>query len=262
MCDSPYHASRAADLQHLSRHQPATRELGIRGAHVGLDHLGILRDLGIRAGGDHPAPLQHGNGIGDGGDDAHVVLDHEHGAIGRHLLDQLRDVRHILVSHALRRFVEKHQLRLERQRGGEFQGALAPVGQVGRQRVGPRFEADLGQQLHRPMIEACQALFRAPEIERCAETPLQRHAHILENGQVRKHRAYLEGPHDAAAGNIRGFFARDVLAAIKNRTRSRLQKLGEQIEKSRFAGAVRADQGVDLSAPHARATRRRPQRIP
>src|SRR5208283_3288084 len=100
------------------------------------------------------------------------------------------------------------------------------------------------------MIEARQALVRAPEIERRAKTPLQRHAHILESRKVGKHRAYLERPHNAASGNLRRLFSRDIVAPKNNFTRSRLQKFGQQIEKCRLTGAVRTDEGVDFSPPH------------
>ncbi len=48
-----------------------------------------------------------------------------------------------------------------------------------------------------------------------------------------------------------GFSRVIFLPLKKNRTRSRLQEFGQQIEEGRFAGAVRADQRVDFSAPHA-----------
>jgi len=72
---------------------------------------------------------------------------------------------------------------------------------------------------------SCARLFsETPEVERSAELALQRHAHILENGKVRKDGGNLEGPRNAAAGDVRRFLLRDILAAEKNRTRSRLQK--------------------------------------
>jgi hypothetical protein len=42
-------------------------------------------------------------------------------------------------------------------------------------------------------------------MERGAELALQGHTHILENRELRKHGADLEGAHDAEAGDIRGF---------------------------------------------------------
>jgi len=68
---------------------------------------------------------------------------------------------------------------------------------------------------------------------------------------VRKDSGNLEGPRYAAAGDVRRRFPGNILAVIENRTRSRLQELGEQIEEGRFAGAVWADQRVDFSASHA-----------
>src|SRR5580658_240472 len=67
---------------------------------------------------------------------------------------------------------------------------------------------------------------------------------------MRKHRAYLEGTDDAAAGDIRGLLPGDVLASVKDLPRRRLQELGEQIKERRLAGAVRTDQRVNFSASH------------
>ena len=54
------------------------------------------------------------------------------------LFDQLRDPRHVLVAHALGGFIEEHQLRIERERRGKFEGALASIGQIRRQRGAPK----------------------------------------------------------------------------------------------------------------------------
>jgi hypothetical protein len=43
------------------------------------------------------------------GHHVHVVLDHQDGAAGRDLFDQLRHAVHVLVAHALRGLVQQHQ---------------------------------------------------------------------------------------------------------------------------------------------------------
>src|SRR2546425_278337 len=71
-CDSPYQALRPE----------IRRTSAMGGPHVSLDHLRIRRDLRVRPLGEHGSTLQHRDGVADAGDDAHVVLDHEHGATG------------------------------------------------------------------------------------------------------------------------------------------------------------------------------------
>jgi hypothetical protein len=66
---------------------------------------------------------------------------------------------------------------------------------------------------------------------------------------MRKHGANLKGSDHPAPGNVCRVLSSNVLAAINNRARGRLQKLGEQVEESRLAGAIRADESVDFSAP-------------
>src|SRR5205823_10733354 len=90
-CDSPYQASSPATLSSGS---------GIRRPQVrGLDG-GILRDALVVAFRQHFAAGEHGDPLREAGDHAEVVLDHQHGAVLRHPLDQLRDPVHVLVAHA------------------------------------------------------------------------------------------------------------------------------------------------------------------
>jgi hypothetical protein len=102
--------------------------------------------------------------------DVHVVLDHQHRAVGRHLLDQLRDELDVLVAHALRGLVEQHHLRVHGQRGGDLQRALAAVGQL---------DVTMSAKSRRPTVSSSsqraslscveQAALGAPEVERHAQ---------------------------------------------------------------------------------------------
>ena len=68
-------------------------------------------------------------------------------------------MRDVLMPHALRGLIEQHQVRLERQRGRQFQRALAAIGQIRRQRARPGFQVHLRQQFHRAPIEIRKTLF-------------------------------------------------------------------------------------------------------
>src|SRR6185312_13888971 len=85
-CDSPYHA-----LRPETRSTSSAMGARLRRAHVRLDHLRVARDLRIRPLGEHRAARHHGDRVADAGDDAHVVLHHEHRPPGRRLLDERLD---------------------------------------------------------------------------------------------------------------------------------------------------------------------------
>src|SRR5438045_9646653 len=98
------------------------------------------------------------------------------------------------------------------------------------------------------LFRSQQGFFGPPEMERRAEVALQRGAHVLQHGHVREHGRNLERAHDAAARGLCGPFVRDVLAEVGDRAARGRQELREQVEESRLAGAVRADQCVDVAA--------------
>src|ERR1700761_619893 len=63
-CDSPYQAFRPLiSRKGVDMFSVGSDELGLRGAHVGLDDLRVLRDLGVRSFGQQRAALQHGDGV-------------------------------------------------------------------------------------------------------------------------------------------------------------------------------------------------------
>jgi hypothetical protein len=74
---------------------------------------------------------------------------------------------------------------------------------------------------------------------------LQRNADIFQCGQMRKYRRDLERAHQAKTGNVRRRHRADVFALVENLAFGGLQKLGEQIEAHRLAGAIRPDQRVN-----------------
>src|SRR5205823_3364615 len=88
MWDSSYHAcssrtasseATAAGLPRATAPAAASR---MAGAHVGLHDIGVTGHRGVVALCQHLAAGQHGDHLGEVLDDAQVVLDHQHGAVG------------------------------------------------------------------------------------------------------------------------------------------------------------------------------------
>src|SRR5260370_39515540 len=78
MCDSPYQAWRSPTRSNsLSR----TAASGMTGPHIGLDHLRVFRHCRIIALGKDAAASQHGDRVGEIGDDREIVLHHQHSAV-------------------------------------------------------------------------------------------------------------------------------------------------------------------------------------
>ncbi|MNL35117.1 hypothetical protein D3C87_1571290 [compost metagenome] len=64
-------------------------------------------------------------------------------------------------------------------------------------------------------------------MERGAQLALQTQAHVLHEGEVRKHGRYLERTDDASAGDLRRLFARDIVPVELDGARSGREKLGQ-----------------------------------
>src|SRR6266480_2701427 len=177
-CDSPYQAFKPSTASSTS---------AMAGSQVGLDHLRILRNGGVVAFGEDLAALQDRDSIGKRRHYREIVLDHQDRAVGRHALDKRRDALDVGMHHARGRLVEQHHLGVERERGGDLERALAPVRQLdgdGGFEVG---QTDRRDQLARAGIELVQHPCRTPEVERMSALCLQRDAHVLEHGEVRKY---------------------------------------------------------------------------
>ncbi|MCY1434300.1 hypothetical protein D9M71_503580 [compost metagenome] len=178
------------------------------------------------------------------------MLDHQHGAADRRLADQLDHPLDVFVAHALGRLVEQHHLRVQGQGGGQLQGALAAVGQFDGLARGEALQVDFFQQLHGALVEPVEAAGRLPEVERGAQRTLQGHAHVLQHAHVAEHGGYLERAHQALAGDLVGRQRADGLALVQHFAAGGRQEAGQQIEEGGFAGAIGADQGMDMPLLH------------
>ena len=83
-----------------------------------------------------------------------------------------------------------------------------------------------------------------------AEFALQADTHVLQHRQVWKHGGNLERADDAAARDLGRLRVGDVLAVVENVAGGRDEKFRQQVEKRGLAGAIGADQGVNLAPLH------------
>src|ERR1700722_11678349 len=130
--DSPYQASRLSTARSgrvSAMTFPKMTCPKMTGPEIGFAHRRILRHRLVIALGQHVAAGEHGDAVAQIGDDAEIVLDHQHGALVGERSDQRADAGDVVVAHAAHRLVEQQHLRLERQRGRDFQKALPAIRQ-------------------------------------------------------------------------------------------------------------------------------------
>src|SRR3954447_3451766 len=95
MWDSPYQACRSFTA---SSARSGADSFTAR-PHIGFAHFRVGRNSRVVAFRQHAPARQHGDAVGDAGDDAEIVLHHQHGAVRRDALDQRCDAVDILVPH-------------------------------------------------------------------------------------------------------------------------------------------------------------------
>src|SRR5215510_5484263 len=81
--DSPYQACSPSTAS-----SGATPGLSMADPEIGLTHLRVGGDRLVIALGQHAPAREHGDAVGEVGDDAEIVLDHQHRAVGGDQLDQ------------------------------------------------------------------------------------------------------------------------------------------------------------------------------
>jgi hypothetical protein len=225
-------------------------EIRLDHALVPLDLLrGSLRDL--------LAVVEHRHAVGDAHDDAHVMLDEQHGEplLLAQPADERREVRRLLRVHARRRLVEQEQLRLRRERARDLEAALVAVREVLPDLVvlaaKPRELEQLARTLPRLALLAPHA--RRPR-DRAEEIALESHVHadehVLERSHVLKETDVLERAPDAPLRVRMRRLARHVLAVEEHAPGRRLVDAGQHVEERRLARSVRADQADDRAGGH------------
>ncbi len=156
----------------------------------------------------------------------------------------------ILMGHSGRRFIEKHHLRIERERRGDLERPLAAIWQFHGNGIGVFRKADLAQQRLRAIVESTQYVLRPPEVETAASRALQRQPDIVKRGEMGKHGGDLEASYDSKTSNVGRAQMRDVPAFKTNGAAGRRQELAHHVEASGLTCAVRTDQRMDRSVLH------------
>ena len=225
---------------------------------------GSFDTAGVVAFGEHLAARQNGDAVGQRGDDRQIVLDHQDRAVRGDAADELRNALDVLLRHSRHRLVEKQHFRVERQRRGDLQRALAAVGEFARangRRIptgrlrrascsAPVVEASTSTRSERQKSKLsprwrCSAMRTFSSAVRCGNT-----AEIWKD-RTRPSRAMSAGA-----------MSDDVAAVVDDDAARRLQEFGQEIEAGGLAGAVGADEGVDRSARGPSGRHCLPQRIP
>ena len=129
--------------------------------------------------------------------------------------------------------VEEQQLRVERQGSGEIEHA----------QEGQRHVTHLLAEVE--SVEVHVGEVPAHGVEICA-----RQAEVLGHRQIGRHRRVLEHRGEAAAPCIAGALHGSRLAVDADRTSVSAQDAGEDLDERRLAGAVGAEQSVNLTGCH------------
>src|ERR1700722_5211513 len=106
--DSPYQAARL--LPARSGRASGIDDSGMAGPEIGFAHRRILRHRLVVALGQHVAAGQYGNAVAQIGDDAEIVLDHQHGALIGERFDQRADAGDVVMAHAGHRLLQHGDL--------------------------------------------------------------------------------------------------------------------------------------------------------
>ena len=169
----------------------------------------------------------------------------------------LDDALRFLVPGAGKGLVEKEQLRLGRKRDGEFELALLAVGEQARRACARGAEADRVETIHRGLVQGLLPRGIAEEAEARSGARLNRQRHVLEGREARQDRGDLERAGEAAPTRCVHRQMRDVLAVEQDLSGIGGQHAGDLVDQRRLAGAVRADDGVQLAGLNGRGSHRR-----
>src|SRR5260370_10799567 len=129
--DSPYQACSPSTAS-----KGAPLGLSMANSKIGLAYERVGGNRLVVAFGQHSAAREHGDPVGEVGDHAEVMFDHQYRPVGGDRLDECADAIDVFVAHPSHRFVEQQHFRIERQGGCDLQGTLAAVWQFHRRPMG------------------------------------------------------------------------------------------------------------------------------
>jgi hypothetical protein len=224
------------------RRQALGRERGAeRASEHALDELGLCLLGGGR--GAHDAPVaQNRHRRGEAQHLAQVVRDEQHRrAVGLERADDLVQLLLLRAAEGGRRLVHHDQLGLARKRAQDLHLLLLAGAQATRGHVGGQVEPGT----------AGQRGVAAPERAAAQEAALARlgaEEHVLGDREPRHERRLLRDRRDAALERFAGRAQRDRLAREAQLPVVGSEHAGDDPPERRLAGAVLADQRVDLPA--------------
>ena len=144
--------------------------------------------------------------------------------------------------------VQQHDLRVQRQRHGDLQRALAAIGQQRGDGVGLVINPTAASSSSARALKRSHAAAAAPEAHAIAMLAHQRHAHVLQHGQARNTAEIWNERTMPSRAICSG--ASDVMSRPGSGSRPRpATGTGQQVETGGLAGAVGADQGMDGAFP-------------
>ncbi len=181
-------------------------------------------------------------------DQIHIVLDDQQRDVGRQALDDLDDRAAFARRHPGRRLVEQQDFGRQGQRDGNLDQPLAAVGEHVYRAQCVIFEPQLFEQgmgfLDRPAMMAGR-----PKQAAADPVPLaDRKGHVFENAQAAEQRGDLKCPGETAFDPHGLRQVSDIGAVEMDLPGARLQCSRHQLDKGRFTGSVRPDQGVPRAA--------------
>ena len=187
--------------------------------------------------------------VGQIGDHAEIVLDHQHGAVGGDRLDQRADAVDVLVAHAGRRLVEQQHFGIERQRGGDLERALAAIGQFHRRPIGQN--ADRPTSAISAIARSLKASSTRLERQKSNEPPrwrcsaMRTFSSTVRCGNTAEIWNERTSPSRATSAGASAVMSRPLKTM---RPRVGCEEFGQQIEAGGLAGAVRPDQRMNGAA--------------
>ncbi len=203
-------------------------------------------------------PLGHDDHrIAQAGDEAHVVLDQQHGdaALGQ-FQQPLADL--VLQGRvdAGRRLVEQHQARLGHQRAADLQKLLLAARQRGGGIVDQMIELQEARRLPRPLGQRRLALARRLGADDRLPQALARlvaavEHEMLEHRELGEAARHLEGAHQPAPADRIGRPAGDLFAGEADRAGIRRHQAGDDVEQGGLARAVGSYEPGDAARRHS-----------
>ncbi len=219
------------------------RRSGIEGlAEIDRLDARIARHLVGGAVDEQRAVHQHGDAVGEGEDEIHVVLDQQHRHVLRQRRHRLQDLVALVLGDAGGGLVEEEHVGPAGDGERDLEQALLAVRQVAGALVHHVGQVEAAEDLDDlggdGGIGACQA----PPIVAGAHALGDREPHRLERSEVEEQLVDLEGAREPAPHPLIGLERGHVGAIEQDATGGRPQHPGQQVDHRGLAGAIGPDQ--------------------